>query len=108
MAEKIPVGISSCLLGNEVRHNGGHKRDAFILGTLSQYFAFTPFCPEVGIGLGVPRPTIRLVDEGDGVRVVGVKDPSMDVTGKLKAYTREQILQMEGLMRRKYFSSFGH
>ena len=88
---KIPVGISSCLLGNEVRHNGGHKRDSYITGTLAEYFEFTPFCPEVGIGLGVPRPTIRLIDHGEGIRVVGVKDPELDVTVKLQAYTEEKI-----------------
>lgn len=52
---KIPVGISSCLIGDNVRFDGGHKRDAYIVGTLSHYFDFRPFCPEMGIGLGVPR-----------------------------------------------------
>lgn len=89
--KKIPVGISSCLLGNEVRHNGGHKRDAYITGTLSEYFDFRAFCPEVGIGLGVPRPTIRLVDHGRGIRVVGVKDDTLDVTEKLEDYTALQV-----------------
>ena len=88
---KIPVGISSCLLGNEVRHNGGHKRDSYINGTLGEYFEFTPFCPEVGIGLGVPRPAIRLIDKGDGIRVVGTKDESLDVTDELESYTREHL-----------------
>lgn len=59
--KKIPVGISSCLLGEAVRFDGGHKKDAYIVGTLSQYFDFQAFCPEVGAGLGVPRPTMRLV-----------------------------------------------
>jgi uncharacterized protein YbbK (DUF523 family) len=45
----IPIGISACLMGEQVRHNGGHKRDAYINGTLSQYFTFHSFCPEVGI-----------------------------------------------------------
>src|SRR5690554_4621750 len=87
---KIPVGISSCLLGNEVRHNGGHKRDAYINGTLTEYFEFRPICPEVEIGLGVPRPAIRLVDWGEGVRVVGVKAPGLDVTDQLKAFTESR------------------
>ena len=88
--EKIPVGISSCLLGNEVRHNGGHKRDSYITGTLAEYFDLRPFCPEVGIGLGVPRPAIRLVDLGAGVRVVGARDPDLDVTEALRDYTAAQ------------------
>lgn len=94
---KIPIGISSCLLGNEVRHNAGHKRDSYITGTLAEYFEFTAFCPEVGIGLGVPRPTIRLIDHGQGVRVVGVKDSSLDVTDALNHYTANQTAEIAPL-----------
>jgi uncharacterized protein YbgA (DUF1722 family)/uncharacterized protein YbbK (DUF523 family) len=97
MTDKIPIGISSCLLGNEVRYNASHSRDSYINGTLSEFFEFLPFCPEVGIGLGVPRPTIRLVNEGEGIRVVGVKDPAMDVTEPLKAYTQEQLPSVQEL-----------
>ncbi|MEA3300915.1 MAG: DUF523 and DUF1722 domain-containing protein [Porticoccaceae bacterium] len=88
--DKIPVGISSCLLGNEVRHNGGHKRDSYITGTLAEYFDLRPFCPEVGIGLGVPRPAIRLVDKDGELRVVGARDPDLDVTEALRDYTAAQ------------------
>ncbi len=84
--EKIPVGISSCLLGNEVRHNGGHKRDSYITGTLADYFELRPFCPEVGIGLGVPRPTIRLVETESGLRAQGSADAGLDVTEALQGY----------------------
>ena len=65
--DRIRVGISSCLLGAAVRYDGGHKRDAWITGTLARHFEFVPVCPEVAIGLGTPRPPIRLVhtDEGD-------------------------------------------
>lgn len=94
---KIPVGISSCLLGNEVRYNGSHSRDAYINGTLAEFFEFRPFCPEVGIGLGVPRPTIRLVDTGEDIRVLGVNNPGMDVTEPLHAYTRSQEVQVAPL-----------
>jgi uncharacterized protein YbgA (DUF1722 family)/uncharacterized protein YbbK (DUF523 family) len=84
---RIAVGISSCLLGEEVRYDGQHKRDAYINGTLSQYFAFVPVCPEMAIGLGVPREPIRLVaDKGEPVRVVGTRNPDMDVTADLHAY----------------------
>lgn len=87
--EKIRIGISSCLVGQEVRYDGGHKRDAYINGTLSQYFEFVPVCPEVAIGLGVPRPPIRLVQVEQAVRVLGVDDPSCDVTTPLTDYGRE-------------------
>ena len=57
---KIPIGISSCLLGERVRYDGGHKGHSYITGTLGNYFEFQPFCPEVAIGLGIPRKPIRL------------------------------------------------
>ena len=94
---KIPVGISSCLLGNEVRYNASHCRDSYITGTLADFFEFTAFCPEVGIGLGVPRPTIRLVNNGSEIRVVGVKDAAMDVTEPLRDYTSTQLPKIQPL-----------
>lgn len=95
--DKIAVGISSCLLGNEVRHNGGHKRDSYITGTLADYFEFHPFCPEVGIGLGVPRPTIRLVATEHGTRAVGTRDAEMDVTDALHAFTEAKAAEVAPL-----------
>lgn len=88
--KKIPIGISSCLLGERVRYDGGHKSDAYIIGTLGNYFEFRPYCPEVAIGLGIPRPTIHLLKNGDGIRCVGVKDPSLDVTEALRAAAAQQ------------------
>ena len=63
MTEKIRIGISSCLLGNEVRYDGGHKRDRYITDVLDTHVEFVPVCPEVEAGFGVPRETLRL-DEG--------------------------------------------
>jgi uncharacterized protein YbgA (DUF1722 family)/uncharacterized protein YbbK (DUF523 family) len=88
--KKIPIGISSCLLGELVRFDGSHKRDAYINGTLSYYFDFMPFCPEVAIGLGIPRATIHLVKMNDEVRCVGVKDPELDVTDRLAEVGTQQ------------------
>ncbi|MEF8792855.1 YbgA family protein [Thiohalorhabdus sp.] len=93
--DRIPVGISSCLLGEEVRFDGQHKRDAYINGTLSAYFDFIPVCPEVAIGLGVPREPIRLqADKGEPVRVVGTRNPDMDVTEDLHAYGRQMAAEL--------------
>lgn len=97
MRDRIPVGISSCLLGNEVRHDGGHKRDAYINGTLAEFFELRPFCPEVAIGLGVPRPPIRLVEQSGEVRAVGVKDAGLDVTERLRTFSRAQSSAIEEL-----------
>ena len=88
--KKIPIGISSCLLGQNVRFDGGHKRDAYITGTLSQYFEFHPFCPEMGIGLGTPRPTLHLEKIDNAVRCTGVKDRAVDVTERLRDYAEHQ------------------
>ena len=80
------LGISSCLLGNEVRYDGGHKHNRYVTQTLGKYFDFVPFCPEVAIGLPTPRSPIRLVGEGDAIRVLGTDDASLDYTEKLKSY----------------------
>jgi len=87
---KITIGISSCLLGEKVRYDGGHKRDAYINNILSRYFDFRPFCPEVSIGLGVPRPTIQLVQVEDKIRCVGTKDDKLDVTDQLCQTANDQ------------------
>jgi len=84
--DKIRVGISSCLLGFEVRFDKGHKRDSYINGTLGEYFEFVPDCPEMAIGLGTPREPIRLVGDPDRPRAVGVKTAGLDVTEALEAY----------------------
>ncbi len=94
---RIPVGISHCLLGERVRYDGGHRHDAFITGTLGRIFTFEPFCPEVGIGLGVPRPPVRLVADGETLRCLGVADPELDVTDRLQHYADTQQSHQAGL-----------
>ncbi len=88
--DKILIGISSCLIGEKVRFDGGHKQNRYILDTLGHYFAFRPFCPEMAIGLGVPRDTIRLVDNGKGFEAVGVKNPDHNVTRDLIDIAEDQ------------------
>lgn len=86
----IKIGVSSCLLGENVRFDAGHKKNAFITGMLNDYFKFVPFCPEMHIGLGVPRETIRLSLVDDQVRCIGTKSSSLDVTDKLTVAAEEQ------------------
>lgn len=81
----IRLGISSCLLGNNVRYDGLHKRDSFIADTLARYVEFVPLCPEVAIGMGVPRPPIQLVGDATAPRARGVADETLDVTQALSA-----------------------
>jgi len=85
-ATHIRIGISSCLVGQPVRFDGNHKHDHYITGTLGTVFEFVPVCPEVGIGLGTPRPTIHLVGTAEAPRAVGVKVADLDVTDKLVRY----------------------
>jgi len=81
--DKIPVGVSSCLIGEKVRFDGGHKQNRYLLDTLGRYFSFRPFCPEMAIGLGVPRETIRLVAVGDAVEAIGNRNAGLNVTAAL-------------------------
>ncbi|MFA7594688.1 MAG: DUF523 and DUF1722 domain-containing protein [Thiohalobacteraceae bacterium] len=85
-APPIRIGISSCLLGEQVRFDGNHKHDHYLSGTFGQVFEFVPVCPEVGIGLGVPRPAIQLVGPPDAPRLVGVEVTDLDVTERMIAY----------------------
>ncbi len=71
--KKITVGISSCLLGERVRYDGGDKYDPLINTQLAELFEFRPCCPEMAIGLGVPREPIQLVRTARGIRVRGVQ-----------------------------------
>ncbi len=66
------LAVSSCLLGNNVRFDAGHKKDRFITDLLSEYASFVPFCPEI-LAFGAPRPSIRLIKESDGIEVVSNK-----------------------------------
>jgi uncharacterized protein YbgA (DUF1722 family)/uncharacterized protein YbbK (DUF523 family) len=94
---KIEIGISSCLLGQEVRHDGGHKRNAWILNTLSSYFDFRPLCPELAIGMGVPRPTIRLIKQDNVIRLVGSKDTNLDVTDEMNRFSDQAVSGLDDL-----------
>ncbi len=94
---KPKLGISSCLLGEPVRHDGGHKRHAYTVNTLGQFFEFVPFCPEALAGLGIPRPTIRLVKAGSATRAVEVKNQQIDVTERLLATSALIVEQAHGL-----------
>ena len=80
MNNPIKIGISACLLGEEVRFDGGHKRNDYVTSTLSEYFEFVQYCPEIAIGLGIPRPTIRLIDVNGEQRLVDGRDSSIDHT----------------------------
>jgi uncharacterized protein YbbK (DUF523 family) len=89
----IRVGISSCLLGETVGFDGGHKRDAFLTETFGRFVEWVQVCPEVECGLGTPRESMRLVRVGDAVRLLTVKT-GVDFTDRLVRYARERVAQL--------------
>ena len=90
---EIRIGISACLLGEKVRFDGGHKRDGYINETLSQFVQFVPVCPEVDIGLGTPRESLRLVRDGKNVRMIAPKS-NTDHTTTMEHYSRKKAKQL--------------
>jgi uncharacterized protein YbgA (DUF1722 family)/uncharacterized protein YbbK (DUF523 family) len=94
MEQKIKIGVSSCLLGKEVRYNGGHSHDRYVTGTLGQYFTFVDVCPEVEAGFGIPRETMRLVGNPDDPRLVTTKTKK-DVTVKMQKWAKRRVLELE-------------
>jgi uncharacterized protein YbgA (DUF1722 family)/uncharacterized protein YbbK (DUF523 family) len=86
----LRVGVSSCLLGSEVRFDGGHKRDRFLTDLLGDFVEWVPVCPEVEVGMGVPRPALRLVREGDEVRMLEIAS-GRDHTRRMESYAGRRV-----------------
>lgn len=80
-----------------MRYDGGHKRNHCIMDLLTVYFDWFPVCPEVGAGLGVPRPPIRLVTREGGIRALGIENAEVDVTLALQSYAQEVSDQFVGI-----------
>ena len=89
--DKIKIGISSCLLGEEVRYNGGHKLSRLCVNELSDFFEYKPVCPEVGIGLGIPRKPIHLIGDPENPRAVNINDENIDVTHRLVKFSQKTL-----------------
>ncbi len=89
----LRLGISRCLLGDEVRFDGGHKRDDFLTDVFGDYVEWVPVCPEVEAGLGTPREAMRLVGDPQDPRLVTIKSGT-DHTRALETMTTNR---MEGL-----------
>jgi len=91
----LRIGVSACLLGEEDRYNGGHKRDPFLTDMLGQYVEWVPGCPEVEIGLGTPRPAIRLVRIGADTRMV-TPETGADHTEAMRVYSERRVGELFG------------
>ncbi len=94
MEEKIRIGISTCLLGESVRYDGGHKRDWFVTNTLGQFLEFVPVCPEVECGLGVPRESMHLEGDLDSPRLVTSRT-RIDHTERMITWARKKVKELE-------------
>ncbi len=82
------VGVSACVLGEKVRFDSGHKRSNFVSNELGKHFRMKAICPEVAIGLPVPRPTIRLISDEQRIKLVETKDDSKDYTDAMTRYAK--------------------
>ncbi|MFT5698277.1 MAG: hypothetical protein ACI8ZB_001131 [Desulforhopalus sp.] len=91
--EKIKIGISSCLLGNKVRFDGGHKHDKYIASTLGAFFDFVPVCPEVECGLSIPRESMRLVGTPESPRLITNKTAT-DLTNTMNHWAAGRVEQL--------------
>lgn len=78
--DKPTVALSGCLLGEKIRYNGDHKRHSVVADSLNKIFNFKSFCPEVEMGLGVPRRPVRLIRKNNKIHIVDVEDSSIDHT----------------------------
>ena len=92
----VRLGISSCLLGEAVRWDGGHKRDRFIAEHLSRHVEYVPVCPELEVGMGVPREAVHLVGSEAAPRMVGIRS-GKDWTAEMREYARCRVRQLEAL-----------
>lgn len=91
---KPKLGVSACLLGKAVRHDGGHKRARFVTDKLAEYFEFVSVCPEVAIGLGTPRPAMHLVGKPAAPELIEIGHPENNYTQAMETFA-EHIYQTE-------------
>lgn len=95
--KKIQLGVSSCLLGNKVRYDGAHKKNTFVAVSLSEIADLIAFCPEAEAGLGIPRPPVRLVQDSEKIKILGVKNNSLDVSEELRSTSEEMVSRITNL-----------
>lgn len=94
MSTPVSIGISSCLLGERVRYDGGHKHDHYLSDTLGRFCRFVPVCPEVGCGLPTPREAMRLEGDPAAPRLVTHKS-RIDLTAQMQAFCRRKVVELE-------------
>src|SRR5712692_4986716 len=90
------IGISPCLLGENVRYDGGHKLDSVLIETLGRYVEWVPVCPEVEVGLGTPREPMQLVGDRQALRLVTI-NTGVDHTEALNRFAQQRVRELEAL-----------
>jgi uncharacterized protein YbbK (DUF523 family) len=96
MATPLRIGISQCLLGEQVRHDGGHKRDGFLLEALGRQVEWVPVCPEVELGLGTPREPMQLVGDRQAPRLITI-NTGVDHTDAMNRFAQQRVRELEAL-----------
>lgn len=92
--EKIRLGISTCLLGENVRYDGGHKLDRFLTDTLGQYVVYVPVCPEVECGFPIPRESMHLEGDPESPRLVTLRT-KQDMTERMVNWAKKRVVELE-------------
>ena len=109
-SSRIVLGVSRCLLGEQVRYDGAARRDAYIVDILAPHVEFVPICPEVESGMGVPRPPVHLVGDPAQPRMLGVADRHADFTARMlqfSASTQSRIAHLHGYILKSRSPSCG-
>jgi uncharacterized protein YbgA (DUF1722 family)/uncharacterized protein YbbK (DUF523 family) len=94
--DRLRLGVSSCLLGEQVRFDGGHKHDRFLTDVLGRYVEWVPVCPELEVGMGVPREAVRLEGDVDAPRMVGTRTGT-DHTSAMRRFASARVRQLSRL-----------
>ena len=94
MLTPIKLGISSCLLGNKVRYDGGHSHDRFLTQTLGMFTQYVPVCPEVECGMPIPREAVRLVGDAEHPRLI-TRKTGIDKTGQMQTWIKDKLTELE-------------
>jgi uncharacterized protein YbgA (DUF1722 family)/uncharacterized protein YbbK (DUF523 family) len=92
--EKIKLGISTCLLGENVRYDGGHKLDRFLTDILGQYIEYVAVCPEVECGLPIPRESMHLKGDPNSPRLVTIRT-KQDRTDRMIKWAQKRVAELE-------------
>jgi len=90
----IRIGVSACLLGEKVRYDGGHKRNATLIDLIGPHMELVPVCPEVEIGMGMPREPLQLVRDSGGVRMITIRT-GIDYTERMNEWAQGRVRDLE-------------